>query len=79
MQIWQQKCNSNQIWSNNKCWCECKNPRKNVYKDVIFRILLHLVVKMVDMQKALLTIHWLGVMKLQKQQKVLWQKLLQQK
>ena len=24
------KCNSNHIWNNNKCRCECKNPRKNV-------------------------------------------------
>ena len=22
------KCNSNQIWNNYKCRCECKNPRK---------------------------------------------------
>ena len=26
------KCNSNQIWNNDKCWCECKNPRENVCK-----------------------------------------------
>ena len=19
------KCNSNEMWNNNKCWCECKN------------------------------------------------------
>ena len=24
------KCNSNQIWNNDKCRCECKNPRKIV-------------------------------------------------
>ena len=22
------KCNSNQKWINNKCWCECKNPKE---------------------------------------------------
>ena len=22
------KCNPNQKWNNNKCWCECKNPEK---------------------------------------------------
>ena len=23
------KCNSNQRWSNDKCWCESKNPEKH--------------------------------------------------
>ena len=23
------KCNSNQNWNNNKCWCECKNPKEH--------------------------------------------------
>ena len=52
------KCNSNQICINNKCWCECKNKKKKktCAKKVIFGILLHVVVKMVDMQKELLTI-----------------------
>ena len=22
------KCNSNQRWNNDKCWCECKNRKK---------------------------------------------------
>ena len=26
------KCNSNQIWNNNKCQCDCKNLRKNLYE-----------------------------------------------
>ena len=39
-------------------------------KKVIFGILLHVVLKMVDMQKVLLTIQWLCAMKLKKQQNV---------
>ena len=50
------KCNLNQISNNNKCCCECKNLKKMCVKKVIFEILLHVVLKMVDMQKALLTI-----------------------
>ena len=23
------KCNSNQKWNNDKCWCECKNPKEH--------------------------------------------------
>ena len=23
------KCSSNQKWNNDKCWCECKNPKKH--------------------------------------------------
>ena len=26
------KCNSNQKWNNDKCQCECKNPKKRVCK-----------------------------------------------
>ena len=38
--------NSNQKWHNDKCRCECKNI---VYvKKIIFGILLHVVVKMVN-------------------------------
>ena len=22
------KCNLNQMWNNNKCWCECKYPKE---------------------------------------------------
>ena len=39
------KCNSNQKWNNNKCWCECK--KKILYvKKALFRIVVHLIVKM---------------------------------
>ena len=38
------KCNSNQKWNSDKCWCERK---KNIYvKKIIFGILLHVVAKM---------------------------------
>ena len=33
------KCNSNQWWNNEKCRCECK-------KRQVFRILLHVALKM---------------------------------
>ena len=46
-------CNSDQKWKNEKCKCECKNPKEH---QVIFGILLRVVVKMVNMQKVLLTI-----------------------
>ena len=23
------KCNSNEKWNNDKCWCECKNPEED--------------------------------------------------
>ena len=23
------KCNSNQKWNNNNCWCDCKNPKEH--------------------------------------------------
>ena len=40
------KCNSNQKCNISKCWCQCK---KNIYvKNVIFGILLHIVVKIVN-------------------------------
>ena len=43
------KCNANQNWNNNKCWCKCKNPKKHrVCNKIIFGILLHVVVKMVN-------------------------------
>ena len=44
----------------------------------IFGILLHVVVKMVNMQEVLLTIQWLRVMKLKIQQKQFQQKQFQQ-
>ena len=57
--------NSNQTWNKNKYTCECKIPRKSMCeKNIIFGILLHEVMKMVDMQKALLAIQWLHVMTL---------------
>ena len=37
------KCNSDQWWNNNKCRCECKNVM--YVKRIMFRILLHIVVK----------------------------------
>ena len=31
------KCNSNQKWNNDKCWCECKNPKEiHVYEKYIW-------------------------------------------
>ena len=50
------KCNSNQIWNNGKYQCECKNPKKHVCKRIIFGILVLMLVKMVNMQEALLSI-----------------------
>ena len=38
------KCNSDQWGNNDKCWCECKNIM--YVKEIIFRILLHVAVKM---------------------------------
>ena len=49
------KCNSNQKWNNDKCRCECKKhhiPEKKI----IFRILMHVVAKMVNIQRVLLMI-----------------------
>ena len=40
------KCHSNQKWSNNKCWCECKNII--FVRKIIFGILLHIIGIMVD-------------------------------
>ena len=43
------KCSSNQKWNNDKCWCECKIRKSFICaKEVIFGILLHVVVKMVN-------------------------------
>ena len=40
------KCNSSQKWNNNKCQCESKNI---IYaKKIMFGILLHVVVNMVN-------------------------------
>ena len=39
-----EKCNSDQWWNNDKCWCECKNIMD--VKEIIFRILLYVGVKM---------------------------------
>ena len=40
------KCNSDQWWNYNKCRCELRNI---IYmKNIMFRILLHVVVKMVN-------------------------------
>ena len=40
-------CHSNQKWNNNKRCCECKN-KKNMCAKKIFRILLDVVVKIVN-------------------------------
>ena len=51
------KCNSNPKWNNDKCCCECKNPKKHrVCIKIIFGILLHKVVKMINIWQVLLTI-----------------------
>ena len=59
------KCNLNQIWNSIKCWCELKTPGKNVCeKGYIWNSAKNSVVlKIVDMQKALLANHWSCVMK----------------
>ena len=49
------RCNSNQKWNNDKCRC---------LEKIILGILLHEVVKMVNMSKVLLTIQSLRVTKL---------------
>ena len=72
--------NSSQTSNKSICKCGWKNPRKSVCeKNIVFGITLDEVMKMVDMQKPLLAIQRLCVMKLKNQQKVLWQKLFQQK
>ena len=38
------KCNSDQWWNNDKCWCKCKNIMD--VKENLFRILLYVAVKM---------------------------------
>ena len=40
------KCNLNQKWNNDNCWCECKNQKEHhVYEKNVFGILLQLVRK----------------------------------
>ena len=39
----ERKCNSDQWWNNNKCWCECK--KCCVYED-LYGIHLHAILKM---------------------------------
>ena len=41
------KCNSNQKWNNNKCWCKCKKYH-TYQKKIVFGILLHVVAKRVN-------------------------------
>ena len=45
------KCNSNQWWNNDKCWCECKKFI-NV-KKIMFGIVLHAIVKTGSILKVL--------------------------
>ena len=40
------RCNSNQKWNNDKCRCECK--KHYICEKIIFRILLLVVAKMVN-------------------------------
>ena len=42
------KCNPNQKWNSDKYQCECKTLKKHVCEKVLFGILLHVVVKMVN-------------------------------
>ena len=47
------KCNSDQKWDNDKCHVSSKN----IYlKNIVFGILLHVVVKIVNVKQVLLTI-----------------------
>ena len=39
------KYNSNQLWNNDKCWCECE---KHNASKIIFGILLHIIEQMGD-------------------------------
>ena len=39
------QCNSNKWWNNDKCRCECKKCNVMYVKKIMFRILLHVVVK----------------------------------
>ena len=60
------KCNSNQKWDNNKYRSECKTMRKHqVSEKIIFGILVHVLIKMVNTQKVLLVIQQLRVIELQ--------------
>ena len=49
------KRKSNQKWGNNKFQCECKNPKKRKNKNA-FGILVHVLVKMVNIEQVLLVI-----------------------
>ena len=42
------RCNWDQKWKNNKCQCECKNPKEHCACG-IFGILQHVVAKIVNM------------------------------
>ena len=44
------KCNSNQNWNNDKCHCECKNPKRHHVSErkLSLRTLLHALVKVVN-------------------------------
>ena len=50
------KCKLNQEWNNDKCRCECNNQRKHVYKNDYIGILVHALIKMVNIEKMLLMI-----------------------
>ena len=67
------KCSSNQNWNNNKYRCECKNPKKNVIcvKSIIYRILKHSLVKMVNILKSIMSY---SVITCEKNIQVWWKK-----
>ena len=42
--------------NNDKCLYECRNPRNNACKNVMFKILLHVALKILDIQQASMAI-----------------------
>ena len=55
------KCNSNQNWNNDKCPCRCE--KHHICEKDYIHILLHVVVKIINIWKVLLTIQGLCLMK----------------
>ena len=52
--LYGRKCNSIQKWNNNKCQCDCKNMKEHHVCG--FRILIHVVTKLANIEQLLLTI-----------------------
>ena len=77
------KCNSDEWWNNKKCRCESKNV---IYvKKIMFADLLHIIVKMKNIQQLLCMIQRLCMIKLKNHKMKMWklsrttkQKLFQQ-